>query len=335
MCRFLYIHFIKYRKYFYIYFFHFFLQNKRFIILFNGKVIKITIYLDIIFLENLIMNSIILYTTAIILKIKPKTVRVVISSTIGSVYAIITYVTEIEVYTSVILKAILAVIMVYVAFNPQNIKKMWKQVAIFYLTSFVFGGVTLYLIYYIKPQEVLMKNGVYVGEYILKVIMLGAILAFVIIKISLKIIKTKISPKDMYCKIKIKLNEKTIETKAMIDTGNLAREPITNTPVIIVESTLLEEVLPIQILNNLEKILCGDLSQISEEIQEKYISKLRCIPFSSLGKQNGMLLGIRADEIQVETEDEKKISNNVIIGIYDKSLTKRGEYRALIGIELI
>ena len=48
-----------------------------------------------------------------------------------------------------------------------------------------------------------------------------------------------------------------------------------------------------------------------------------------------MLLGIRADEIQVETEDEKRVSNNVIIGIYDKSLTKRGEYRALIGIELI
>ena len=298
-------------------------------------VIKITIYIDVIFLENLIMNSIILYATAIILKIKPKMIRVFASSTIGSVYAIITYITEIEIYTSVILKAILAVIMIYVAFNPQNIKKLFKQVAIFYLTSFVFGGVTLYLIYYIKPQEVFIKNGVFVGDYILKVIMLGAIVAFITIKISLKIIKTKINPKDMYCKIKIKLNEKTIETKAMIDTGNLAKEPITNMPVVIVESSLLKDVLPIQILNNLEKILCGDLSQISEEMQEKYISKLRCIPFSSLGKPNGMLLGIKADEIEVETEEEKKITNNVIIGIYDKSLTKRGEYRALIGIELI
>jgi len=298
-------------------------------------VIKITIYLDIIFLENLIMNAIILYATAIILKIKPKSIRIILSSAIGSIYAIITYVTEMKIYTSVILKAILAVIMIYVAFNPQNIKKMWKQVAIFYLTSFVFGGVTLYLIYYIKPQDILMKNGIFVGDYVLKVIMLGAIVAFVTIKISLKIIKTKISAKDMYCKIKIKLNEKTIETKALIDTGNLAKEPITNMSVVIVESSLLEEVLPVQILNNLEKILCGDLSQISQEIQEKYISKLRCIPFSSLGKQNGMLLGIRADEIQVETDEEKRTSNNVIIGIYDKSLTKKGEYRALIGIDLI
>lgn len=297
--------------------------------------IEITIYIDVIFLENLIMNSIILYATAIILKMKPKTIRVIVSSAIGSIYAIITYVTEMQIYTSAILKAILAIIMVYIAFNPHNAKKMLKQVSIFYLTSFVFGGVTLYLIYYIKPQEILMKNGIYVGEYILKVIMLGAIVAFVTIKISLKIIKTKISPKDMYCKISFRLNEKIIETKAMIDTGNLAKEPITNIPVVIVESTLLEEVLPKQILNNLENILGGDFSQISNEIQEKYKSRLRCIPFSSLGNQNGMLLGLRADEIQVETEDEKKITNNVIIGIYDKSLTKRGEYRALIGIELI
>ena len=297
--------------------------------------IKITIYIDVIFLENLIMNAIILYATAIILKIKPKTIRVIASSAIGSIYAIITYITEIEIYTSIILKAILAIIMIYIAFDPQNIRKMWKQIVIFYLTSFVFGGVTLYLIYYIKPQEVFIKNGIYVGEYILKVIMIGAILAFGIIKISLKIIKTKINFNDMYCKIRIKLNDKIIDTKAMIDTGNLAKEPITNTPVVIMESSLLVEVIPNEILTNLENILCGDLSQISEEVQEKYISKLRCIPFTSLGKENGMLLGIKAEEIQVETEDSKKITHNVIIGIYEKSLTKKGEYRALIGIQLI
>ena len=299
------------------------------------KVIKITIYVDIIFLENLIMNSIILYATSIILKIKPKTVKIMISSTIGSVYAIILYATNMKMYTSIISKIILSIIMVYVAFNPQNVKKMWKQLLIFYLTSFVFGGASLYLIYVIKPQNILMKNGIFAGQYVLKVIMLAAIVAFVVIKISLKIIKTKFNPKDIYCKIKFKLNGKQIETKAMIDTGNLVKEPITNTPVIIVESTLLENILPKEILNNLENILGGDFSEIPEKIQNDYISKLRCIPFTSLGKQNGMLVGIKAEEMEIESEDEKKKCNNVIIGIYDKSLTKRGEYRALVGMEII
>lgn len=277
------------------------------------------------------MNSIILYATSIILKIKPKAVRIIISSAIGAIYAIATYITEISIYTSIITKIILSIIMVYVGFNPQNMKNMWKQVLIFYLTSFIFGGVALYLIYFIKPQDVFIKNGIFVGEYVLKAIFLGGIIAYIVIKISIKIIKTKINAKDMYCNIKIKLEDKEIKTKAMIDTGNLAKEPITNTPVVIVESSLLEEILPKNILNNIDNILAGKI----ENIEQNYISRLRCIPFSSLGKQNGMMLGIKADEILIEKEEERKISRNIIIGIYDKSLTKRGEYRALVGLELI
>lgn len=281
------------------------------------------------------MNAIIIYASAIILKIKPKTIRIILASGIGSVYAITTYVTELHIYTSIISKVILSIIMVYVSFNPQSIKKLFKQVFIFYLTSFVFGGVALYLIYVIEPKNALIRNGMFVGDYVLKVIFLGAIVAFIIIKIAIKIIKTKINSKDMYCNIRIKISGQIVSTKAMIDTGNLAKEPITNIPVIIVESSLLYDILPKEILNNLDMILGGDLSKIPEKIQSQYMSKLRCIPFSSLGKQNGMLLGIKADEIEVEREEDKKITKNVIIGIYDKSLTKRGEYRALVGLDLI
>ena len=97
-----------------------------------------------------------------------------------------------------------------------------------------------------------------------------------------------------------------------------------------IENNLLEEVLPKEICNNVENILSGNL----DGVPEKYIPRLRCIPFSSLGKQNGMLLGIKADGIEVDFEEEKKCSKDVIIGVYDKSLTKKGEYRALIGLEL-
>lgn len=281
------------------------------------------------------MNCIIFYATSIILKIKPKIFRIILSSAIGSIYAIFLYITELKIYTSIISKIILSIILVYIAFNPSNVKKMWKQILIFYLTSFVFGGVTLYLIYFLKPQDILIRNGMFVGEYVLKVIMLGAILAVFIIKISLKFIKTKINAKDMFCKIKINLNNKSVETIAMIDSGNLVKEPITNTPVIIVEGSVLTEILPNEILNNIDKILSGNLDELSEKIKTEYISKFRCIPFKSLGKENGMLLGIKADEIYIEKEYETKIEKNVIIGIYDRSLTKRGEYRALLGIDNI
>lgn len=294
-----------------------------------------TIYIDLIFFENIIMNSIIIYATSIIIKQKPKILRVLISSIIGAIYSIALYITNYKIYTSIFSKIILSIIMMYVAFKPSNLKKLFKQVLILYLTSFVFGGVALNLIYFLKPENISIKNGLFTGEYALKVIMLGALVALIIVKISIKIIKTKITPKDMYCKIKMKINEKQIETNAMIDTGNLVKEPITNTPVVIVESSLLEGIIPKEILNNLENILCGNLNNIPQEIQEEYFTKLRCIPFSSLGKENGMLVGIKIPEIIAQNEEEEKKTSNIIIGIYDKSLTKRGEYRALIGVELI
>ena len=90
-----------------------------------------------------------------------------------------------------------------------------------------------------------------------------------------------------------------------------------------------------EVLNNLKEIMGGDFKNIPCDIQEKYISKLKLIPFSSLGKQNGMLIGIRPEYVKVITDEQEKINKNVIIGIYEKSLTKKGEYQALIGIELL
>ena len=48
-----------------------------------------------------------------------------------------------------------------------------------------------------------------------------------------------------------------------------------------------------------------------------------------------MLIGIKSDEIIIETEENAIRKDNIIIGIYNKSLTKRGEYRALIGIDIL
>lgn len=149
-----------------------------------------------------------------------------------------------------------------------------------------------------------------------------------------KIVKGKFSKKDIFCDLEIKINNKIVKTTAMIDTGNCLKEPITNIPVIVLEHTLLYECIPKQILNNLEKIIGGDFEGIPQEIRETYISKLKLIPYSSLGKQNGMLLGIKPEYVKVLTEENEKIIS-AIIGIYNKSLTKREEYRALIGVECI
>lgn len=294
-----------------------------------------TIYIDVVLIENLLMNYIILYATGIVMKTKMKVVRLLLASLIGAVYSIVAYISTFEIYSNIILKFILSIIIIYVAYNPQTAKKMWKELMAFYLVSFVFGGAAFALIYIVKPQEILMKNGLFLGTYPLKTVLLGAVVAFILIITVFAIAKNKIAKKDMFCDIKFKLNGKEIKTKAMIDTGNLLKEPITNTPVVVVEHTLLYDCMPKEILNHLEDILGGDFEKVPEEIRLKYISKLKLIPYSSLGKQNGMLLGIKPDFLVIQEEENEEIKDNIILGIYNKSLTKRGEYRALLGIELL
>lgn len=294
-----------------------------------------TIYVDVVLIENLIMNYIILLATGLILKTKLKHLRLIIASLLGAVYSIVAYINFLEIYSNFFLKILLSVIIVYIAFNPQTMKKMWKSLLIFYLTSFVFGGAAFALIYIIRPQDILMKNGLFLGTYPLKTVILAAIVAFIVIITAFTIVKTKVTKKDMFCNIEIKLNGKILKTKALIDSGNMLKEPITNTPVVVIERSLLYEYLPKEILNHLDDIIGGDLKKIPEEIRNQYISRLKLIPFSSLGKQNGMLIGIKPEYLKIIKEEQEIKKENVILGIYNKSLTKKGEYRALMGMEFI
>jgi len=296
-----------------------------------------TVYIDVVLIENLIMNYIILLATGIILKTKVKHIRLIIASFIGAMYSIMTYIVTIEIYSNFFFKIILSIIIVHISFKSENIKSLCKQVTVFYLASFVFGGAAFALIYIVKPQDILMKNGLFLGTYPLKTVILSSIVAFFILIITFKIVKSKMSKKDIYKEIRILIEEKQIQIKAMIDTGNMLKEPISGKSVIVVEGTCFENVLPKEILNNLEKILGGDLNDIPEEIKNKYLSKLKFIPFSSLGKQNGMLIGISPEYIEIIEDESKTIRKikDVIIGIYDKSLTKDGKYKALMGLDMI
>ena len=273
-----------------------------------------TIYIDIIIVENLIMNYIILYATGLISKSKISHSRLFLASSIGSIYAIMEYISRLNIYSNIFVKIILSIVIIYIAFYPQNVKSLLKKLVLFYLTTFTFGGVATYLIYVLKPQNIIIKNGMYVGTYVLKVIFIGAIVGTFILIIAFKFAKNKITKKDMICKVKIK--------------------PLTGNPVVVVEKTSLYDLMPKEILNNTELILGGDFGKIPENIKNEYISRLKIIPFSSLGKQNGMLIGIKPERLEVINEQSEERKDNAIIGIYNKSLTKRGEYNALIGIDL-
>lgn len=162
-----------------------------------------TIYLDVVFIENICMNSIILFATGLVTKSKCKVIRIILSGTLGAIYVIGKYLTSNKLYSNILVQVGLSIAMTYIAFLPKDVKKLFKYVVIFYLTSFVFGGCAFALLYGIKPQKILYNKGQLMGTYPIKIAFLGAIIGLIILTIAFKLIKNRISKKDMFCNVYI------------------------------------------------------------------------------------------------------------------------------------
>ena len=294
-----------------------------------------TVYLDLIFIENVLMNYIILFATTIIVKNKTnlKQIRLLISSSIGSIYAIIVYLDILSVYSNIFSKIILSIVMVYVAFNPKNIKLFLKELLIFYLTSFIFGGCSFALIYFLKPENVQINNGVFVGIYPIKVTIIAGCIAFIVTQIAFTLNKSKLNTKNQYIEIEVMYKNNIVKTKALIDSGNLLKDPISNLPVIILERNEFKKLVSEEFLKFIDGILGGDI-QNNKDLQED-LTKIRMVPFMSIGKDNGMLTGIRIDKIRIITEEGEIEKENVIVCIYNKKFTKDNKYNALVGLNLL
>ena len=90
-----------------------------------------TIYLDIVLFENIFLNFIILLSTAIISKSQIKIIRIFISSFIGGLFAILNYIININWLFTIILKVMISIVMIKIAFNKSNFKKILKQLMFF------------------------------------------------------------------------------------------------------------------------------------------------------------------------------------------------------------
>ena len=290
-----------------------------------------TIYIDIIFIENICMNFIILFSVGYIMKIKIKYIKLLLSSMIGAIYAILIYLNIINLYTNFFMKIILSICMVYIAFTPKGIKGLAKELVLFYLVSFALGGCAFALLYIIKPQEIFEINGVYIGTYPLKVALLGGIVGFTITYIAFKTVKNKFGKNEIIYEVEIEIKETRIKTKMLLDTGNMLRDPITNSPVILAERKILNTMLPDEVIQLLEQKLGGDINEISEE----YKRRIRIIPFTSVGKQNGMMYGIKIDEVRILNEIENVPNKDVILCLYNKNFSKSNKYNGLIGMDLL
>ncbi len=186
------------------------------------------------------------------------------------------------------------------------------------------------LLFFISPNNLRMENNHFIGTYPIKIAVLAGGVGFIVITIISNIIRSNLDKRAMICDLEIYYDGKYKKIKTMLDTGNLLKEPISKTDVVIVEKDSLEGLISNDILKNIKCILNGNWLEDSNIHSYKF----KLIPFSSLGNDNGLLIGFKPDYIKIYGEEEC-IRKNILIGIYDGKLSRTNSYTSLIGLDIL
>ena len=294
------------------------------------------VYGDVILLENLIMNFIILFCTAKLLKHKYSWLMLAIAAFMGAIYALGSYFTYFELFYTPVMKIIFSLLIITIAYLPHHIRDFVKLISVFYITSFVFGGAAFGLFYFLNGLKYISYGTFYIKDFPVKTLVVSIIIAYLIVKFSWGFVQHRVRREKIITEIVILMDNRKVAIMALVDTGNALNEPLTNAPVVVVEYLSIKELLPKDVQEIFEQDNQNDFNIIAHIMSNSdLITRFRVIPFKSLGKENGMLLGFKPDEVQLTENNKLQSIKNSIIGIYNKKLSNNGEYSALIHPDML
>ncbi|WP_333593947.1 sigma-E processing peptidase SpoIIGA, partial [Anaerospora hongkongensis] len=116
------------------------------------------VYGDIIVAVNIVMNAIILWLTALAAGTTGKGWRIGAGSLVGALYVLISVFFYTTVFYHPLVKGIVSVIIVYIAFGYSSLRMLFFQVGVFYLVSFILGGAVLGWLYFLQQYSLPLLN---------------------------------------------------------------------------------------------------------------------------------------------------------------------------------
>lgn len=294
------------------------------------------VYAEYVFLENFIMNFIILSLTAKFGRTTTTKLKLVLSSSIGALYAFVIFFPSLHFMFSIFMKIACSMLIIVVAFTPYRFKEFFKLTGVFYLITLVFGGAGFALFYFTSFNGIVSNGVFYITNISLKNIMLASGLGYILINFCWSYIQKQLSKDKVYMTLRIEMNGDTVELKGLVDTGNSLTDPITKYPVIIVEYDAILKLFPDNIKEVFRVSKSPNYNDIAVLINDAlWMTRLRVIPYQALGTENGMLVGFKPDSVYIEKDAEIKSVKDIIIAIYSKKLSKNGDYKALLHPDLV
>jgi len=267
-----------------------------------------TIYLDVYFGFNFLMDFLVLLILGIIIKTEKHIARTVISAIIGGIYATIVLMLKLEGgITYFLTYMIMAEVLIIIAFGRDNLKTNLRNIAILYSITFLLNGLLNLLYFNLENKNIVQgAQNTYYGKTNIFIILLVGIMVCVIVKYGREKILNYIKRVGNIYTAYLFINDTKISATALRDTGNSLIEPVTKKPVSIIEEDKLAEA-------GMEDM--------------KYIF----VPYNTVGKSHGLMKAFVVDKLVVNDITTEK----AIIGIYKGKLSQSNKYEMILNPDIL
>ncbi|WP_010172291.1 sigma-E processing peptidase SpoIIGA [Bacillus coahuilensis] len=296
------------------------------------------VYLDIIWLLNFLVDSMLLALTALFLKRSVKLWRFFIGGFIGSIILISYFMEGLSFLLHPVGKIVVSIFMVLATFGYKRWKYFVQSLGMFYFLSFLAGGMIIGSHYFIQWDKSLLhavsKGSVQgFGDPISWVFVL---LGFPVIwyfsqsqREQIQIINIQY---DQLVTVKIKIIDISITVKGLVDSGNQLVDPLSKSPVMIVSIQNIQEQ-----FHPLFVEWCKDEEQFNlpEQLEDQWLERVRLIPAKSIGKEHQMLKAFKPDLIEIMTNDQSYVVKKGLVSFTTRALSADDVFDCIVQPKMV
>lgn len=246
-----------------------------------------------------------------------------LGSVVGALSSFVILLPPINEFLSLIIRFVTALAVVFATFFPTSKKTFFKAVAAYFLITFCFCGTCIAFFMLFSPPVAIRNGAVYID--ISPIMLVGIIsVCYIIIRIICRVTGRSIPSREI-CRLTVKHNDVFVELIAKTDTGNTLKEPFSNLPVIVVDKSKIEMLLPNEISDYLAQTVTVNENYCN------YISGIRLVPYNSVGGE-GLIPAFKPDLIKVSLNGNS-IEIEAYIAVTSRKLSET--FSAIVPSEII
>ena len=276
-------------------------------------------YVEYVFVENFIIDFILLFITGKLIKRVIIFKRLIIASLVGSLYVILTFYIGREFMTFFIVKFSISVLMIMIAFDSKGILTNIRVIICFYITSLIMVGI-ISALYYLTYDKLTVNA-----------IIMSIFTGYAALHFFFKEIKDRINRHNYKRTVNVSIGGISKTFRGYIDTGNELTDPMTGKHVMVVNIDCIKDILGDDLCNKIMEFY--DNKCYESLFDENNSIILRIIKYNTISNSGENMVCIVPDEIEI-INNNNSIFIDAIIGIHPKRISM-DDYDALLFKKLL